>query len=87
MDLRRASRGAVSGAVLSPGQPEDGPNANAPVTRLASTVVVLDAYTVVFGFGLHDERTYSPNEFYRLSSFRKAQTTYASLLEDLAPAQ
>ncbi len=44
----------------------------------------LDAYSVVFSFGLHDERTHSPNEFYRLSSFRKAQTAYAMLLEELA---
>ncbi|MBC7237199.1 MAG: M20/M25/M40 family metallo-hydrolase, partial [Chloroflexi bacterium] len=44
----------------------------------------LGAYTVVFAFGLHDERTHSPNEFYRLSSFRRAQKAYAMLFSELA---
>ncbi len=44
----------------------------------------LGAYTVMFGFGLDDERTHSPNEFFRLSSFRKAQRAYGLMLARLA---
>jgi acetylornithine deacetylase/succinyl-diaminopimelate desuccinylase-like protein len=43
----------------------------------------LGAYTSSFGFGLPDERVHSPDEFYRLSSFRKGQTAYCKLLERL----
>lgn len=44
----------------------------------------LGVYTVTFAFGLPDEHIHSPNEFWRLSSFRRAQTAYARLLEELA---
>jgi acetylornithine deacetylase/succinyl-diaminopimelate desuccinylase-like protein len=43
----------------------------------------LGAYTSSFGFGLSDERFHSPDEFYRLASFRKGQTGYCKLLERL----
>jgi acetylornithine deacetylase/succinyl-diaminopimelate desuccinylase-like protein len=43
----------------------------------------LRAYTIVFGFGLEDERLHSPNEFFRLSSFEKGQKAYGMLLERL----
>jgi acetylornithine deacetylase/succinyl-diaminopimelate desuccinylase-like protein len=43
----------------------------------------LRAYTVVFGFGLEDERLHSPNEFFRLSSFERGQKAYGMLLERL----
>jgi acetylornithine deacetylase/succinyl-diaminopimelate desuccinylase-like protein len=43
----------------------------------------LGAYTVNFGFGLADERQHSPNEFFRLSSFRRGQEGYCKLLERL----
>ncbi len=43
----------------------------------------LGAYTASFGFGLYDERQHSPDEFYRLASFRKGQTAYCTLLERL----
>jgi acetylornithine deacetylase/succinyl-diaminopimelate desuccinylase-like protein len=43
----------------------------------------LRAYTIVFGFGLEDERLHSPNEFFRLSSFEKGQKAYGMLLEKL----
>lgn len=43
--------------------------------------------TVNFGFGLPDEAIHSPNEFWRLSSFRKAQTGYCMLLQELATTQ
>jgi acetylornithine deacetylase/succinyl-diaminopimelate desuccinylase-like protein len=44
----------------------------------------LNAHTVNFGFGLHDEGAHAPNEFYRLSSFRLGQTAYCKLLYKLA---
>jgi acetylornithine deacetylase/succinyl-diaminopimelate desuccinylase-like protein len=44
----------------------------------------LGVYTVNFGFGLNDERIHSPNEFFRLESFRKGQTGYCRLLQQLA---
>ena len=53
-----------------------------PVTSMFLTS--LDAYTVNFAFGLHDENVHSPNEFFRLSSFRRGQTAYCMLLNKLA---
>ncbi len=47
----------------------------------------LGAQTVTFGFGLPDENIHSPNEFWRLSSFRKAQQGYCLLLQELATIQ
>lgn len=44
---------------------------------------VLGAYTASFGFGLNDERQHSPDEFFRLESFRKGQSGYCKLLERL----
>ena len=41
----------------------------------------LRAYTIVFGFGLEDERLHSPNEFFRLSSYEKGQKAYGMFLE------
>jgi acetylornithine deacetylase/succinyl-diaminopimelate desuccinylase-like protein len=46
----------------------------------------LRAYTIVFGFGLEDERLHSPNEFFRLSSYEKGQKAYGMLLERLGAA-
>jgi acetylornithine deacetylase/succinyl-diaminopimelate desuccinylase-like protein len=43
----------------------------------------LGVYTLNFGFGLNDERIHSPNEFFRLSSFRKGQEGYCRLIEKL----
>ena len=43
----------------------------------------LRAHTVIFAFGLHDERTHAPNEFFRLSSFRRGQQAYCMLLKRL----
>jgi acetylornithine deacetylase/succinyl-diaminopimelate desuccinylase-like protein len=43
----------------------------------------LNAYTVVVGFGLDDERIHSPNEFMRLANFEKGQSVYALLFEKL----
>ncbi|MEI8308144.1 MAG: dipeptidase [Chloroflexales bacterium] len=43
----------------------------------------LGAYTASFAFGLDDEDIHSPNEFFRLASFRKGQSAYCTLLERL----
>jgi acetylornithine deacetylase/succinyl-diaminopimelate desuccinylase-like protein len=43
----------------------------------------LGAYTASFAFGLEDECAHSPDEFYRLESFRKGQIGYCTLLERL----
>jgi acetylornithine deacetylase/succinyl-diaminopimelate desuccinylase-like protein len=44
----------------------------------------LKAYTIVFAFGLQDERQHSPNEFFRLSSYERGQKAYGMLLNRLA---
>ncbi|MFO7737731.1 MAG: dipeptidase [Desulfatiglandaceae bacterium] len=43
----------------------------------------LRAYTIVFAFGLQDERQHSPNEFFRLSSYDRGQRAYGLLLRRL----
>jgi acetylornithine deacetylase/succinyl-diaminopimelate desuccinylase-like protein len=43
----------------------------------------LGVYTIVFGFGLEDERQHSPNEFFRLSGYERGQKAYGMLLERL----
>jgi acetylornithine deacetylase/succinyl-diaminopimelate desuccinylase-like protein len=43
----------------------------------------LNAYTIVFAFGLQDERQHSPNEFFRLSSYERGQKAYGMLLHRL----
>jgi acetylornithine deacetylase/succinyl-diaminopimelate desuccinylase-like protein len=45
---------------------------------------VLGVYTLIFGFGLPDERQHAPNEFFRLSSFVLGQKAYGMLLKLLA---
>ena len=44
----------------------------------------LNTYTIVFAFGLRDERAHSPNEFFRLSSFERGQKAYGMLFNRLA---
>jgi len=44
----------------------------------------LNTYTIVFAFGLRDERVHSPNEFFRLSSFERGQKAYGMLFDRLA---
>lgn len=44
----------------------------------------LGAYTVGFAFGLPDERFHSPNEFLRLSSFRRGPVAYCKILQRLS---
>jgi len=43
----------------------------------------LGADTIVFAFGLPDERQHSPNEFFRLSSYERGQKAYGMLLDRL----
>lgn len=45
---------------------------------------VLGVYTIIFGFGLPDERQHAPNEFFRLSSFELGQKAYGMLWKRLA---
>ncbi|MEE2659572.1 MAG: dipeptidase [Candidatus Latescibacterota bacterium] len=44
----------------------------------------LSAYTVSFAFALGDENQHGPDEFFRLSSFARAQSAYGQLFEALA---
>jgi acetylornithine deacetylase/succinyl-diaminopimelate desuccinylase-like protein len=44
----------------------------------------LGAYTVNFGFALPDEQFHAPNEFYRVSSFRRGVVAYGKMLHQLA---
>jgi len=44
----------------------------------------LGSYTVGFGFGLEDEQIHAPDEFYRLTSFRRAPVAYGKILHRLA---
>ena len=44
----------------------------------------LNVYTLNFSFGLEDEGAHAPNEFFRLSSFERAQQAYAMLFKELA---
>jgi len=44
----------------------------------------LNAHTIVFAFGIQDERAHAPNEFFRLSSFDLGQRAYCKLLHRLA---
>jgi len=43
----------------------------------------LGAYTIGFAWGLMDEQVHAPNEFFRLSSFRRAPIAYCKLLHRL----
>lgn len=60
-------------------------------TRTGGTIPVcelfltnLGAYTVGFAFGLGDENVHAPDEFFRLSSWEKAQKAYCMLFEQIA---
>ena len=61
------------------------------VARMGGTIPVsglffrtLDAHMINFAFGLKDENIHAPDEFFRLSSFDRAQRAWAMLLEALA---
>ena len=60
-------------------------------TRTGGTIAILNMFrrylgadTVMFAFGLHDENAHAPDEFFRLSSFVRAQRAYGRLFEVLA---
>jgi len=60
------------------------------VTRMGGTIPVsgiflkyLDAHMVNFAFGLNDENIHAPDEFFRISSFRRSINAYAMILERL----
>ena len=62
-------------------------------TRMGGSIPVcslfkkeLCADTVVFAFGLPDERFHAPDEFFRFESFEKGQGAWCRLLEELAAA-
>ena len=44
----------------------------------------LGVYTVIFAFGLDDERAHAPDEFFRLSSFRRGQQAWSQLWQRIA---
>jgi acetylornithine deacetylase/succinyl-diaminopimelate desuccinylase-like protein len=61
-----------------------GMGGSVPVTALF--LRHLNAYSISFGFGLPDEQFHAPDEFFRLSSFKRGQTAYCKLLEVLGAA-
>jgi acetylornithine deacetylase/succinyl-diaminopimelate desuccinylase-like protein len=61
------------------------------VTRMGGTIPVsgiflkfLDAHMVNFAFGLKDENIHAPNEFFRISSFKRGLNAYGMMLERLS---
>lgn len=44
----------------------------------------LGAYMVNFAFGLEDENQHAPDEFFRISSFKRGLNAYGMILEELA---
>jgi len=46
----------------------------------------LGVHPTMFAFGLEDEQVHAPNEFFRLSSFKKGQVAYCMLLEEFGKA-
>ncbi|HJP29238.1 MAG TPA: dipeptidase [Candidatus Latescibacteria bacterium] len=59
-------------------------------TRTGGTIAILNMFrhhlqadTVMFAFGLHDENAHAPDEFFRLTSFTRAQNAYGRLFEIL----
>ena len=44
----------------------------------------LGVFTVIFAFALDDERAHSPDEFFRLSSFRRGQQAWSQLWQRIA---
>jgi acetylornithine deacetylase/succinyl-diaminopimelate desuccinylase-like protein len=61
------------------------------VIRMGGTIPVsgiflklLDAHMVNFAFGLNDENIHAPDEFFRISSFKRALNAYCMMLERLS---
>ena len=60
------------------------------ITRMGGTIPVsgiflkfLKAHMVNFAFGLNDENIHAPDEFYRISSFKRSLAAYCMMLERL----
>jgi len=60
------------------------------ITRMGGTIPVsgiflkfLNAHMVNFAFGLNDENIHAPDEFYRISSFKRSLVAYCMMLERL----
>ena len=61
------------------------------VTRMGGTIPVsgiflkfLNAHMVNFAFGLNDEHIHAPDEFFRISSFKRSLEAYCMMLERLS---
>jgi len=61
------------------------------VARMGGTIPVcgmflkfLDAHMVNFAFGLKDENIHAPDEFFRISSFKRGPEAYCMMLEQLS---
>ena len=53
------------------------------ISAIGMFLQYLQTYTIVFAFGLHDERQHSPNEFFRLSNYERGQKAYGMFLHRL----
>jgi len=49
---------------------------------MSTLLTELGIHATMFAFGLDDEKIHAPNEFFRLSSFKKSQVGYCKLLEE-----
>jgi acetylornithine deacetylase/succinyl-diaminopimelate desuccinylase-like protein len=61
------------------------------IARMGGTIPVcgmflkfLGAHMVNFAFGLKDENIHAPDEFFRISSFKRGQEAYCMILEQLS---
>ena len=61
------------------------------IARMGGTIPVcgmflkfLGAHMVNFAFGLKDENIHAPDEFFRISSFKRGQEAYCMILEELS---
>ena len=53
---------------------------------MTTLLQALGVHAVMYGFSHGDENLHAPDEFFRLSEFRKGQTAYVKLLEKLGAA-
>ena len=69
---------------------DEGSQATGPTeasTRREGLREHLDVYTVIFSFALDDERAHAPDEFFRISSFRRGQQAWSRLWQRIAETQ
>ena len=52
------------------------------IPAISTLLEELGVHSTMFAFGLEDEQIHAPNEFFRLSSFKKSQVAYCRLLEE-----